>query len=750
MRIKGKVSRTFHSMDSGFKIMALEISNDGSIPEKYRNPDFPFNISIVGNLKNAQDDYVIEIIGEWEHRDNGKYWPWQFKVENYIVCDFETPCILVDIISNLNQFGRSRAKRLLEIYGTDIVQILENEPQLLYEWGNRQSEIDELSREFKKYHASANLKAFLLKYGVEDRIVDEVHNKWGLSAVEAIKKNPYILCNSKLTQFIISDCIANDMGFKFDNADRVDSVLLFVLNDYAGSKGHTFLYQKRLPEDCNAFLKDNCEIKGSLNKQHINDALLRCTAKREAIVEGERVYSKLRYENETVVAGILSARTDKKSRYDTISKDILNFCISEIQEELEVELDTLQRVAVEMAVCNQTSILTGGAGCGKTTTLRFVLGVIEKLTKLCKLPVCEIALAAPTGMAAKRMMASTYKEARTIHKLIEYNPAMPMLTLNEDNPLAYDFVIVDELSMVDIDIMAMLLRVVKDSTQILFLGDINQLPSIGPGDVLRDIISCNLFPMTTLKRSFRHGSRKTILDNANKVLEGDTELDLNRSDFVFYNVPDSSDDKNCRRLMKKLMKVYYEEYAVAGRKAELIQVLSPMRVKTLVSVDQINPELQDFVNALIDEEDEIRQGAYRIRKNDRIMQVSNNYDKNVYNGDTGFVKMVSRKAGKIQVDYDGTIIEYSNHEFEQIKHSFAITIHKSQGNQYPVVIMPITNYHSVLLTRNLLYTALTRAKQKVILVGDREALEYAIRNEQGIKRNSYLCERLKSKMKKAA
>lgn len=304
--------------------------------------------------------------------------------------------------------------------------------------------------------------------------------------------------------------------------------------------------------------------------------------------------------------------------------------------------------------------------------------------------------------------------------------------------------------MVDIDTMALLLRAVKDTTQLLFLGDVNQLPSIGPGEVLHDIIGCKLFPVTALKRSFRHGSRKTILENANKVLEGNTDLDFKRSDFQFYEVPDSSGDKNCRRLMKTLLKVYFEEYASSGKQAERVQVLSPMRTKTSVSVDQINPELQDLVNALIDEEDEIRQGQSCIRKNDRIMQISNNYDKNVLNGDTGIVRMVSQKTGRIQVDYDGALVEYSSREFDQLRHSFAITIHKAQGNQYPIVIMPITNYHSVLLTRNLLYTALTRAKQKVILVGDRDALAYAIRNIQGIKRNSALKERLIQSMEKAA
>ena len=415
-----------------------------------------------------------------------------------------------------------------------------------------------------------------------------------------------------------------------------------------------------------------------------------------------------------------------------------------------MELDPLQREAVEMALCNQTSILTGGAGCGKTTTVRFIIGVMEKLSKICRISGVEIALAAPTGMAAKRMKASTGKEAKTIHKLIEYNPALPALTLNEDNPLPYDFVIVDELSMVDIDTMAMLLRAVCSDTQLLLLGDVNQLPSIGPGEVLHDMINSGIFQVTALKRSFRHGARRTILDNANRVLEGSTELDFGHSDCVFYNVPDSSDDKNCNRLKKMLLKVYYEEYAACGRSADKVQVLSPMRVKTLVSVDQINPDLQDTVNALVDEKDEIRFGAHRFRKNDRVMQTSNNYDKNIFNGDKGVVKIVSGKTGRLLVDYDGIPVEYEKKEFDQLKHSFAITVHKSQGDQFPVVIIPITNYHSVLLNRNFLYTAMTRAKHKLIFVGDREALEYAIRNLQGLKRNTALCERLKKTEQKAA
>ena len=743
MKIKGRVSRIFHSMDTGFKIIVLELTKNSAIPEKYRNPDFPTSVSVAGNLKNVQEEYVVEITGEWVFRENGKYWPWQFKVECYSVCDFETPCILVDILSGLNKFGRARAKRMVETYGTDIVDILEKEPQTLLPWESKPGEIEALSREFKRYKAAVNLKAFLSKYGVDEHIISDIQERWGISAVELIGKNPYLLCNHKLVSFQISDKIAKDFDFAFDNSERVDAVLQLVLNDYAGGKGHTFLRINQIPEDCNAFLRDKCEIQGSFNKRIVEAALSRCSARSDVVIEGDCAYSKQRYESETVVANILRRRIGRKTKYSGISRETIERSISEIQEELEVELDPLQRDAVEMALNHQTSILTGGAGCGKTTTLRFVIGVIEKLSKYCRLPSCEIALAAPTGMAAKRMMVSTEREARTIHKLLEYNPALPLLTLNENNPLSYDFVIVDELSMVDIDTMAMLLRAVREDTQLLFLGDVHQLPSIGPGEVLHDIISSEVFPVTALKRSFRHGSRKTILGNANCVLEGNTELDFSHSDCLFYSVPDSSEDRMCKRLMRMLLKVYYEEYAACGRKADRIQVLSPMREKTSVSVDMINPELQNLVNALIDEEDEVRLGQHCFRKNDRVMQISNNYDKDIYNGDKGIIKMVSSKTKRLLVDYGGNEVEYSKQEFDQLKHSFAITVHKAQGDQFPVVIIPITNYHSVMLTRNLLYTAMTRAKQKLIFVGDRDALEYAIRNTQGIKRNTALCDRLR-------
>lgn len=751
MKIKGTVGKVFHEKDNGFKIITVDLAREQTIPEEYRNPDFPMSLSAVGTMRDAQEGYVVELNGEWDHRENGRYWPWQFKVKNCTVCTFETPALLIKVIAGINGFGRTRAKRLVEAYGTKIVAILEKDPRrICSDKSISAAEADALSVEFKRIHAAADLKAYLVKYGVSDSDIEKVQERYGSSALSVIRGNPYQLCNDRILPFRLSDKIAKDNKGTFDDPRRVEALMGFVLVERAGGKGHTYLTKSQLVDDINAFSKDNAEIAGSLNRRMTDEFVARFVGEKKLILEGDRVYSKQRYESEKTVADILRKRSALKSIFADVDQKVLEECIAEMEKEQGVTLDILQRQAVIMAITSQTSILTGGPGCGKTTTLKTVIGAVEKLVKRMKLRPRVISLAAPTGMAAKRMVESTDREARTIHKLLDYNPAFLLQVRCEDNPIDADFVILDETSMVDIDVAAMMLKAVKDETQMLFLGDINQLPSIGPGEVLSDMICSELFPVIELKRSFRHGSRKTILENANRIIAGDDKLDMKHSDFLFYEVPDRSADRECERLLATLKRVYFEEYAAIGRNAEKIQVLTPMKQKTLVSVDKVNPALQDMVNALVDGDDQLRVGSVCFRKNDRVMQISNNYDKNVYNGDMGIVVMVSSKTGKVLVDYGGTLVEYTRHEIDQLKHCFAITIHKSQGNEFPIVIIPITNFHSVLLMRNLLYTAVTRAKQKLILVGDKEAIGYAIRNVQGTKRNTGLLEKMTEDRKIAA
>lgn len=742
MKFKGTVSKIFCSKESGFKILVLEVGRSQSIPQEYVNPKFPASISVAGLMKDADEGYVIEVNGEWERRDNGNYWPWQLKVKGCTVCAFETPQLLTEIIAGIAGIGTAKAKQMVATYGIGIVAVLEDEPDRLRPWEAYNGQMKKASEDFKLIRMSADMKAFLRDYGVSDAEIDQLQEALGLEAMKLIKSNPYMLCNARILSFKTCDKIAQGLGFSLTSHNRVEAVFNYALKDRAGAKGHVYLTVTQLLEECNAFMRDNAEIRGSFTSMVIAEHIKLLSAERKIVAENGRVYAYDRYKSECAVADILTRRSSMRSRYASIDKALLEECISEMQEELGFELDSLQKDAVIMAIRNQTSVLTGGPGCGKTSTLRTVIGVLEKMNRKLKKPALEIALAAPTGMAAKRIVESTGKEAKTIHKLLEYNPAALFQIHCESNPIDADYVILDETSMVDIDIAAMLLRAVKDDAQILLLGDINQLPSIGPGDVLANIISSELFPVVELKRSYRHGSRRSIYENAMRINEGNTELDLRHSDFQFYEIPDSPDDKDCKRLLAKVKKVFYEEYSANGRDARKVQVLSPMKTKTLVSVDKINRELQNMVNAAVDAENEFYHGQTCYRLNDRVMQVSNDYDKQVFNGDMGIVSLASAKVGKLLVDFDGSVVEYKKAELDRLKHCFAVTIHKSQGQEYPVVIIPITGYHSNMLMRNLLYTGVTRGKQKVILVGDKNALMYAIQNVQGTKRNTALLERM--------
>ena len=278
---------------------------------------------------------------------------------------------------------------------------------------------------------------------------------------------------------------------------------------------------------------------------------------------------------------------------------------------------------------------------------------------------------------------------------------------------------------------------------LVLVGDVDQIPSIGPGNVLADIIESEAVPVTRLVRSYRHGSRKTILTNATKINTGDEQLETNRADFVLYKVTDKASDKDCARLSRATERVFCEEFLAGGKDPYRVQVISPLRTKTRASVDELNPLLQRIANPEVSEKEQIQHGKVIFRKGDKVMQVSNNYDKGVYNGDAGVIKLVSVEQKKLLVDFQGHEVEYLQMEFDQLKHSFATTVHKVQGQEYPVVIMVITNFHSMMLLRNLFYTGVTRAKQRMIIIGDEDAVRYAIRNTKGTKRLSALCDRLR-------
>lgn len=741
MKVKGVVTRIFAEKDNGFKILVINVHDMREIPVNKRNPEYPGNITLVGMMRGVEMDYVIEANGEFESRPNGTYWPWQFKVSDYTICELETPKLMRKFLRELPGVSDELAKRMLTHF-PNIADVIENHPNRLMEInGITKEKAFQIRKAFLELREKKSLQTFLQQFGFKQESVKNISAQYGVDALKKIKENPYILCDDKIASFRTCDKIAKELNFAADNNYRLSSAMNYVLNVKAASKGNTYLTEDILVVETNAFFRDNAVIESAFSEELLEDRLNNLVAEGLIIYDNGRFYHPERYRNELDVARILLRRTNKGSK-TVFNDDLIKECLAVSEEEIGFSLDEVQKQAVITALKNSTSVITGGPGSGKTSILRAFIRTRELLSKALGISEPIISLAAPTGMAAKRMSGSTGKEAKTIHKLFDIKYDMP--TENDViEPLVSDIVVLDEVSMLDIDIMAHILRSLDDNTSLLLVGDVDQIPSIGPGNVLADIINSDRIPVTRLVRSYRHGSRKTILSNAIKINTGQEDLETNRSDFVLHKVEDRPTDKECRRVQLEVERIFCEEFLANGKDLYSVQVISPLRSKTLASVDELNTVLQKIANPEVSPNEQITSNNVVFRKGDKVMQISNNYDKGVYNGDVGIIKVVSVAKNKILVDFQGKEVEYLSKEFDQLKHAFAVTVHKSQGSEYSVVIMVITNFHSMMLLRNLFYTGVTRAKQRLILVGDEDAVKYAIRNTKGAKRLSALCDRLK-------
>ncbi len=745
MNLKGTVTRIFAEKESGFKIVVVTVNDKSSIPGDKRNPDFPDSFTAIGMLKGVETEYVVEFCGEWEKRDNGKYWPWQFKVSDYMVCELETPKLLARFLCELPGVSPDLTMRMMN-YFNNLNEIIEKKPERLTEIkGVTREKAMQIHDSYLLQKEEKNLNSFFKKYGLKSETIQEIIAFYGTNTIEIIKENPYRLCDDKLASFKLCDKIGLDLKIAPDDTRRLKSAMNYVLCVKAAAKGHTYLTGQMLVEETNEFFRENAVIKSAFSNELLEKKLQNLVSKGLLVADGERYYYPPRYENEKDVAEILLRRTNKWSKYAAVDKNIVENCLIKAQDEIGIKLDDVQLDAVRSALENNTSVITGGPGRGKTALLKVMLKTMELISSEMEWEKPTISLAAPTGMASKKMAESTGREARTIHKLFDIK--YDVFSKEDITQVNSDIVVLDEVSMLDIDITACIMRSLGENTMLVLVGDVDQIPSIGPGNVLADIIDSGAIPVTRLIKSYRHGSRKTILTNATKINTGDEHLETNRADFVLYNVVDKASDKDCARLSRATERVFCEEYLAGGKDPYRIQVISPVRYRTKASVDELNPLLQRIANPEVSEKEQIQFGKIIFRKGDKVMQVSNNYDKGVYNGDAGIIKLVSADKKKLLVDFQGHEVEYAYREFDQLKHSFATTVHKVQGQEYPVVIMVITNFHSMMLLRNLFYTGVTRAKQRMVIIGDEDAVRYAIRNTKGTKRLSALCERLKANRK---
>lgn len=644
--------------------------------------------------------------------------------------------------------GAALAGRIVRHFGDDTFQIVENEPERLSEVkGISEKKAREIAMQIAEKSDMRKAMMFLQKYGISLNLGAKIYQKYGDSVYSVLQENPYRLADDiSGVGFKIADEIAYRIGIHTDSDYRIKSGMVYTLLQATG-EGHVYLPKDELFQRASELLG----VDSSYMEKHLVDL-----AMDRKIVQKEQGDQILIYPAQYYYLELNTARMLRElDIFCPEDEKIVERRIVQIEKETGTVLDKMQKKAVQEAAGHGLLILTGGPGTGKTTTINAIIRYFEGEG-------AEIRLAAPTGRAAKRMTEATGYEAQTIHRLLELS-GMPEddregqpihFERNAENPLETDVIIIDEMSMVDIHLIHSLLMAVTAGTRLILVGDENQLPSVGPGNVLRDIIRSGQFPVVELKKIFRQASESDIVVNAHKINKGEqVEINNKSRDFFFLKRYDAD---IIIRVVIALIQEKLPKYVEA--KPFEIQVLTPMR-KGLLGVERLNQILQRYLNPpdASKKEKEIGQGLFR--EGDKVMQVRNNYQLEweirgrygipiekgvgVFNGDTGIIKTINEFAETAEVEFeDGRWAEYSFKQLDELELAYAVTIHKSQGSEYPAVIIPLLSGPRMLMNRNLLYTAVTRARKCVTVVGSEETFRDMIRNEKQQRRYSSLDQRI--------
>ena len=644
--------------------------------------------------------------------------------------------------------GAALAGRIVRHFGDDTFQIVENEPERLSEVkGISEKKAREIAMQIAEKSDMRKAMMFLQKYGISLNLGAKIYQKYGDSVYSVLQENPYRLADDiSGVGFKIADEIAYRIGIHTDSDYRIKSGMVYTLLQATG-EGHVYLPKDELFQRAAELLG----VDSSYMEKHLVDL-----AMDRKIVQKEQGDQILIYPAQYYYLELNTARMLRElDIFCPEDEKIVERRIVQIEKETGTVLDEMQKKAVQEAAGHGLLILTGGPGTGKTTTINAIIRYFEGEG-------AEIRLAAPTGRAAKRMTEATGYEAQTIHRLLELS-GMPEddregqpihFERNAENPLETDVIIIDEMSMVDIHLIHSLLMAVTAGTRLILVGDENQLPSVGPGNVLRDIIRSGQFPVVELKKIFRQASESDIVVNAHKINKGEqVEINNKSRDFFFLKRYDAD---IIIRVVIALIQEKLPKYVEA--KPFEIQVLTPMR-KGLLGVERLNQILQRYLNPpdASKKEKEIGQGLFR--EGDKVMQVRNNYQLEweirgrygipiekgvgVFNGDTGIIKTINEFAETAEVEFeDGRWAEYSFKQLDELELAYAVTIHKSQGSEYPAVILPLLGGPRMLMSRNLLYTAVTRARKCVTVVGSEETFRDMIRNKQEKERYTSLCQRI--------
>ena len=705
--LEGVVDRiVFESADTGFFVAKL------------KRPDRADLAAIVGSAIVISPGESVKLHGRWI--DEPRFGR-QFQIHRYeVVMPTTAKGIEAYLGSGLvHGIGPKMAERIVAKFGLQTLQVIEKSPERLKQVdGIGPKRIAQIHEAWKKQQAVQNIMVFLQGHGIGVRQAIRIYKEYGDKAVAVIRADPYRLASDIAgIAFKSADAIAEKVGIASDDPRRIAAAVAYVLQK-AGSEGHCFLPESELLARTSELLELPFETVQAACELRADPGVVR---------DGDGVYlAKMKEAEDAVAASLHRLLTAPPP---LISIDVEK-AIAWIEKTTEVTLAEMQREAVRQSVARKVLVITGGPGTGKTTILRGLLAMFEKKD-------LRLTLAAPTGRAAKRMEAATNRMASTIHRLLEFSPKFGGFSRNAANPLETDLLVVDETSMVDVQLMASLLDALPDPARLVLVGDVDQLPSVGAGNVLFDIIASNSVPVVRLDTVYRQAAESGIVTNAHGINRG-SYPQFNDRDCFFVERKEGVAARET--IVELVTKRIPQKFGLDPMRD--IQVLAPMH-KGECGVAALNEALQAHLNA---SGRPVPRMPWRV--GDKVMQTRNNYDLDVFNGDVGIVAKCEEDAGEVQIDFEDRSVLYGLEEADDLVLAYAATVHKSQGSEYPAVVMPILPQFFVMLQRNLLYTAVTRARQILILVGDPKSLARAVKNVDVARRNTRLAERIREQCAK--
>jgi exodeoxyribonuclease V alpha subunit len=720
--LQGQIERiTYTNEENGYTVAKVKVRGRRDL------------VTVIGHMTSPLPGQVLKMKGEWtNHPKFGE----QFKA---IYCECSVPATSAGIQRYLGSglvkgIGPVLAKSIVAKYGDDTLEVIENETEKLTEVeGIGDKRIEMIKKAWEAQKEIREVMLFLQGHGVSATYASKIFKAYGKESIQVVQENPYRLATDIFgIGFVTADNIARKLGFSLESEFRIQAGILYVLHQLS-DEGHVFYPRTSLLTKCTEILE--------VDSQLVDRCLAELSANRQIVIESlpdpgtnetlEAVYLAKYHFSETSIARKLhKLLSSPKSTRQVDADKALDW----VQKTYSIRLAQKQAEAVRKALKDKILVITGGPGTGKSYLLSSILKILSQMK-------AKVLLAAPTGRAAKRMNESTGFEAKTIHRLLEFDFQKGGFKKDEEHPLNCDLLIVDEMSMVDTVLMHHLLKAVRLDTTLIMVGDVNQLPSVGAGNVLKDIIASGAVPVVELSEIFRQARESSIIVNAHLINQGQFPRLTPRQDKLddFFFMQEEDPEKVLEKIKYIVMQRIPKRFHLDP--VSQVQVISPMN-KGVVGVSNLNTQLQACLNP---KGHEIARGGRTFREGDKVMQIKNNYDKEVFNGDIGRIIKLDLEVQEMKVRFDDRVVAYEYADLDELVLAYAVSIHKSQGSDYPAVVIPLLTQHYIMLQRNLIYTGITRGKNLVVVIGTKKALAIAVNNAKTQQRYTFLDGRLKGR-----